>query len=165
MGHDNFVDFFLINIFYFSNFFIFIFSFIFIYLFIYLFWLAAMDHYRGLHNCNSNFMITGKSDKPVCGICWHCKRRQNRNVALSVVSFSAVICVPFAGIFFLHFSHVFVFEKWQRRPCLVAKRSLVIFSSNTFVFATTYKFKVVNDLKLIFTLAFTVALFLLLAKE
>ena len=38
-----------------------------------------------------------------CCIYCHCKKRQNRNVTLSVVSLSAVILVPFAGIY-LHFS-------------------------------------------------------------
>ena len=44
-------------------------------------------------------------------IYWHCIRRQNRNVALSVVSLSALICVPFAGIY-LHFSRVLVSRLW-----------------------------------------------------
>ena len=41
--------------------------------------------------------------KNKCCIYCHCKKRQNRNVTLSVVSLSAVILVPFAGIY-LHFS-------------------------------------------------------------
>ena len=41
--------------------------------------------------------------KNKCCIYCHCKKRQNRNITLSVVSLSAVILVPFAGIC-LHFS-------------------------------------------------------------
>ena len=58
------------------------------------------------------------------------------------------------------------FEKWQHRSFFIAKRNLVIFSSNTFVFGTSSKFAVLNYLKLVVTLAFTVVLLVwLLAKR
>ena len=41
------------------------------------------------------------------GLQGNIKGKQNRIVALSVVSFSAIICVPLAGIY-LHFSRVLV---------------------------------------------------------
>ena len=81
--------------------------------------------------------------KNKCCIYCHCKKRQNRKITLSVVSLSAVILVPFAVFIciFLHFWQS-SFQEQQRRSCLVAKRSLVKFSSNAFVFATSSKFKV-----------------------
>ena len=58
-----------------------------------------------------------------------------------------------------------IFQSDSGRSCLKAKRSLVIFSSNTFVFASRSKFKVLNYPKLVVTLAFTEDLLaLLLAK-
>ena len=98
-----------------------------------------------------------------CCVYWHCKRRQNRNANLSAVSPSAVILFPlpvFICIFprFCQSS----FEKWQRRSCLVAKRSLVKFSSKTFVCAASSKFKVLKCLKLVVTSVFIVVLLVLL---
>ena len=46
-----------------------------------------------------------------CCIYWHCVRRQNKNVALSVLSLIAVICVPFVDIH-LQFSLVLVSHLW-----------------------------------------------------
>ena len=102
-----------------------------------------------------------------CCIYWHFKRRQNRNVTLSVMSLSAVIFVPFASIYLL-FSRVLsvVFKEWHWRSYLVSKRSLVIISSNTSVFTTSSKFKVVNYIKLVVKMAFAkVLLVLLLGKR
>ena len=56
---------------------------------------------------SNEFSLIGEE----CCIYWHCKRRQNRNVTLSVVSLNVVICVPFSGIY-LHFSRVFVSRLW-----------------------------------------------------
>ena len=92
---------------------------------------------------------------------WHCKSRQNKNVALIAVSLSAVICVPFPGIN-LHFSLVLVTRLWgvAVKSSLVAKWCAVISSRNTFVFTTSSKFKVAYYLKskLLVTLAFSVVL-------
>ena len=80
-------------------------------------------------------------------IYWHCIRRQNRTVALSVVSLSALICAPFAGIY-LHFSHVLVSLLWGVAVnVMYCSQKNLIFSSKTFIFVTSFKFKVVNYLK------------------
>ena len=83
------------------------------------------------------------------------------------MSLSAVICVPFAGIN-LHFSLVLVTRPWgvAVKSSLVAKWCAVISSSNTFVFTTSSKFKVVYYLKskLVVTLAFSVVLLVLLRQ-
>ena len=102
-----------------------------------------------------------------CCVYWHCKKRKHRNVTLSVVRLSAAILVPFASIY-LHFSTFLSVLFWgvAAKVMSCSQKCLVIFSSSTFIFATSSKFKVLNYLKLVVTLAFTVVLLVLsLAKR